>query len=112
MKLQESYNQVANFILDFDDYIALMRRYPSVEAMSRYHDGNGGSIPKDAFRRDVEVTMERNVEQQPRRRRLPRADQRPQPQFNENAAPKRRRVAPSRLNIASTKGYSYQLSYF
>jgi len=29
VKLQESYNQVANFILDFDDYIALMRRYPS-----------------------------------------------------------------------------------
>jgi len=57
------------------------------------------------------VTMGRNVEQQPRRRRLPRADQRPQPQLNENAAPsapKRRRVAPSRLNIASTKGHSYQ----
>ena len=89
-----------------------MRRYPSVEAMSRYHDENGGSIPKDAFRRDVEVTMERNVEQQPRRRRLPRADHhRPQPQLNENAAPsapKRRRVPPSRLNIASTKGHSYQ----
>ena len=111
VKLQESYKQVANFILDFDDYIALMRRYPSVEAMGKYHDENGGSIPKEAFRRDVEVTVGQNVEQQPRRRRLPRADQRPQPQSNENAAPsapKRRRVAPSRLNIASTKGHSYQ----
>ena len=114
VKIQESYKRIADFIMDFEDHIALMRRYPSVEAMGRYHDETSESDRKADFRRDiqeVEVTVDRNAEQQPRRRQLPRAEQ-PQPSSNENAnatppVPKRRRIAPNRLNIASTKGHSY-----
>ena len=112
VKIQESYKRIADFIMDFDDHIALMRRYPSVEAMGRYHDETSESDRKADFRRDIEVTVGRNAEQQPRRRQLPRADQQQQPPSNDNAnaappAPKRRRIAPNRLNIASTKEHSY-----
>ena len=102
IKIQERYNQIANFIIDFEDHIALRRRYPSIEAMDRYRRENTGRVAQLNFRRE-----------QPRRRRSPQADQRPQPPANDNAnaappVPKRRRIAPSRLNIASTKGHSYQ----
>lgn len=112
VKIQESYKRIADFIMDFDDHIALMRRYPSVEAMGRYHDETTERDRKGDFRRDIlEVTVGRN-EQQPRRRQLPRADQQSQPPSNDNAnaappAPKRRRIAPKRLNIASTEDHSY-----
>ena len=102
MKIQERYNQIASFIIDFEDHIALRRRYPSVEAMDRYRLENTGRVAQLNFRR-----VERNAEQQPRE------DQRLQSPANGNAnaalpVPKRRRIVPSRLNIASTKGQSYQ----
>ena len=107
MKVQERYNQIANFIIDFEDHIALRRRYPSIQAMGRYLLENTGRGVHFNFRRNTQVLVGRNAEQQPR------ADQRPQPPANDNAnaappVPKRRRIAPSRLNIASTKGHSYQ----
>ena len=109
VKIQESYNRIKDYIMDFDDHIAFYRRYPSLEAMERY------TLERDRarrpFRRDARV-VGRNAEQQPRPRRLPRPDQRPQPPANDNEnaappAPKRRRIAPNRLNIASTNGHSY-----
>ena len=112
IKIQESYNRIKDYIMDFDDHIAIKRRYPSVEAMERYRlererEGPSGRVRESRFRRNARVAV-----QQPRPRQLPRPDQRPQPPSNdiENAAPrapKRRRIAPNRLNIASTKGHSY-----
>ena len=121
VKIQESYNRIKDYIMDFDDHIALRRRYPSLEAMEasmearrleRERAGPSGRVRESPFRRDARVAVGRNAEQQPRRRQLPRQDQRPQPQANDNEnaappAPKRRRIAPNRLNIASTKGHSY-----
>ena len=113
MKIQERYNQIVNFTIDFEDHIALRRRYPSMAAMDRYRLENTGRVAELNFRRDTQVLVERNSRQQPRRRRLPQADQRPQSPANDNAnaAPpvsKRRRIAPSRLNIASNNGHFYQ----
>ena len=102
--------------MDFDDHIAIRRRYPSVEAMDRYRlererGGPSGRVRESSFRRDARVPA-RVAVQQPRPRRLPRPDQRPQPPSNDNEnatppAPKRRRIAPNRLNIASTNSHSY-----
>ena len=116
VKIQESYNRIKDYTMDFDDHIAIKRRYPSVEAMETRRleierAGPSGRVRESEFRRDARVPA-RVAVQQPHPRRLPRPEQRPQSPSNDNEnasppAPKRRRIAPNRLNIASTKDRSY-----
>ena len=105
VKIQDNYRRIEKFIIDFDVSIAFRRLHPTLEALERYqleryqNQRNERSAPRDA-----EVAVDRNPEQELR------LDQRPQPPSNDNAAPpapKRRRIAPNRLNIASTKGHAY-----
>ena len=93
VKIQENYRRIEKFILDFDNSIEKRRLHPTLEALERYH---------------LEIRTAPPMAEEPV---VPNAEQRPQPPSNENVtppAPKRRRIVPNRLNIASTKGHSYQ----
>ena len=93
VKIQENHRRIEKFIIDFDNSIEKRRLHPTLEALERYH------LEQHTARRMAEEAV------------VPNAEQRPQPPSNENVAPpapKRRRIVPNRLNIASTKGHSYQ----
>ena len=97
VKIQENYRRIEKFIIDFDNSIEKRRLHPTLEALERYQ------LERYQERRTAPPMAEEPV--------VPNAEQRPQPPSNENVtppAPKRRRIVPNRLNIASTKGHSYQ----
>ena len=93
VKIQDNYRRIEKFMIDFDNSIEKRKLHPTLEALERYH------LEQHTARRMAEEAV------------VPNAEQRPQPPSNENVAtpaPKRRRIVPNRLNIASTKGHSYQ----
>ena len=95
VKIQENYRRIEKFIIDFDNSIEKRRLHPTLEALERYH------LEQHTARRMAEEAV------------VPNAEQLPQQPSNDDEnvappAPKRRRTVPNRLNIASTKGHSYQ----